>query len=167
MLKRKPRSEETKRKISEALKGNINSKDRKLTKLHKFRIGRTNKVSIKKAYGSGKIMGFQKGHKIWLGKHHSKTTKEKLSKMKRGSKGCNWKGGKKREHYTDWRYNKWRNKVFERDDYTCQDCGQRGGELQAHHKKSWVKYPKLRYIVSNGKTLCKKCHKKYRKKKRR
>lgn len=30
--------------------------------------------------------------------------------------------------------------------------------LEAHHIKSWKNYPKLRYKVSNGKTLCYECH---------
>lgn len=56
-------------------------------------------------------------------------------------------------------YKKWRKSVFERDDYTCQICGKKGCELNAHHIKSFSRYPNFRYDVSNGITLCKKCHK--------
>jgi hypothetical protein len=54
----------------------------------------------------------------------------------------------------------WRKAVFERDDYTCQKCGVRGGRLNAHHIKSYVLFPELRMDVSNGETLCVDCHKK-------
>ena len=57
-------------------------------------------------------------------------------------------------------YKQWRKSVFERDNYTCQACGEKGGRLQAHHIKQWALYPKERYNVANGVTLCKKCHKK-------
>ncbi len=53
----------------------------------------------------------------------------------------------------------WRKKVFERDGYTCQRHGEKGGNLEAHHIKSWVKFPKLRYVVSNGITVCYEGHK--------
>jgi len=52
----------------------------------------------------------------------------------------------------------WVIKVFERDDYACLLCKKRGGDLEAHHIKRWADYPELRYEVSNGATLCKKCH---------
>ena len=55
---------------------------------------------------------------------------------------------------------KWRVKVFKRDNYTCADCKTRGGALNAHHIKSFKEYPKLRFMVSNGVTLCQTCHKK-------
>jgi len=56
-------------------------------------------------------------------------------------------------------YVTWRNAIFERDNYTCRDCGKRGGEINAHHLKSFKKFPKLRYEIDNGITLCKQCHK--------
>ena len=54
----------------------------------------------------------------------------------------------------------WRSKVFERDNFTCQNCGQHGGKLQADHMKSVAAYPELRHEVSNGRTLCVPCHQK-------
>ena len=61
-------------------------------------------------------------------------------------------------------YKIWRSKVFRRDNFTCQECNARSkkGEavyLEAHHIKSWAKYPKLRFVVENGQTLCDECHK--------
>ena len=40
-------------------------------------------------------------------------------------------------------YDEWRARVYERDDYTCQICGERGGRLQAHHLYSYSDYPEL------------------------
>ncbi len=62
-------------------------------------------------------------------------------------------------------YQGWRKTVFERDNYTCQDCKQHGGNLEAHHIKTVVKHPDLCHVVDNGITLCKKCHKNRHRKK--
>lgn len=69
-----------------------------------------------------------------------------------------------RDRYRELRtYRQWRQKVYKRDKYTCQECGRkrkRGDrvELNAHHIKSWVEHPRLRFKLSNGLTLCKECH---------
>jgi len=52
----------------------------------------------------------------------------------------------------------WRMGVFERDDFTCQECGIVGGYLEAHHIKSFAHYPEERFNLENGQTLCKPCH---------
>jgi 5-methylcytosine-specific restriction endonuclease McrA len=63
----------------------------------------------------------------------------------------------------DFNYRKWNHDVLERDNYTCQKCFKRGGELHAHHVLSWSEYPKERYNSDNGVTLCKTCHWNYHK----
>lgn len=55
-------------------------------------------------------------------------------------------------------YKEWIRKVFERDNYTCQCCGKRGGNLNAHHLYNFSEHKDLRYDINNGITLCEKCH---------
>jgi len=57
-------------------------------------------------------------------------------------------------------YRKWRQAVFERDHFRCQQCPTKGVHLRAHHIKSFVEFPELRFDVNNGKTLCLTCHRK-------
>ena len=53
-----------------------------------------------------------------------------------------------------------RQSCFERDDFTCQECNQRGGELNAHHVLNWASYPDLRLALGNLITVCRPCHEK-------
>ena len=56
-------------------------------------------------------------------------------------------------------YRKWAKDVKKKDDYTCQKCKQRGkGIIHSHHKNGWNNFPKQRYLITNGITLCNKCH---------
>lgn len=52
----------------------------------------------------------------------------------------------------------WRIAVYERDDYRCQVCGERGGALEAHHLDAYNKFRSKRFRVGNGTTLCESCH---------
>ena len=94
-------------------------------------------------------------------KPKTKETKEKMgiAQIKRYDKI----GRKKHKRYyhlsNSKKYRQWRSDVFTRDNWTCQTCQVRGIYLEAHHIKSWAKFPKLRYEISNGVTLCQECHK--------
>jgi hypothetical protein len=73
----------------------------------------------------------------------------------------NWRGGitkSRKSEMSTIAYKQWRLSVFERDNYTCCICRNRGGELNADHIKPWAYFPQLRYDVLNGRTLCVKCH---------
>jgi ribosomal protein L34E len=83
----------------------------------------------------------------------------KIEIWHRTKKPAPWLRSDKQQRHTP-KYVVWRTAVFERDNYTCQDCGQRGGELNAHHLQGFKKFSKLRHKVENGVTLCKECHKK-------
>ena len=56
---------------------------------------------------------------------------------------------------------KWRDKVYKRDDYTCQICSVKGGKLNAHHICSWDMHEDKRFDLDNGVTLCETCHKEF------
>jgi len=125
-----PCSDETKLKMSLAKMGNINCLGFEHTDETKLKMSEANK-----------------GRTSWLGKT--------------GEKSANWKGGLTPKiliirHSNE--IKEWRTSVFERDDYTCQRCRERGKELNAHHIKSFAEHIELRFEVDNGITYCKPCH---------
>jgi hypothetical protein len=66
-------------------------------------------------------------------------------------------------NFDDPKYIEWRKAVYARDGFRCQMPGcnppKRRGKIHAHHIRKWADYPSLRFMVSNGVTLCDKCHK--------
>lgn len=106
------------------------------------------------------------GNKNSLGYKHSLEIRQKQSESHKGEKAPNWRGGvtplnmiirKSLESRL------WREAVFERDNWTCQKCGENSGDgkaiyLEAHHIKSFNEFPELRFTIDNGKTLCTECH---------
>jgi len=100
----------------------------------------------------------------FYGKHHSKELKEKISKLsssRTGDKSGRWKGGITPKYLKirhSKKYSNWRFSVFERDNFTCQICGNKNIYLHADHIKPFAYFPKLRFDINNGRTLCIKCH---------
>ncbi len=151
--KRLPFSKEWKNKMSLAKIGTHLSEETK-KKISNFRMGKHLSKEICK-----KISIANKGEVSWFkGKKMTEEQKEKIrqSHLKRWDRI----GRKKRRPYHGrFKYKIWRLKVFSRDNFTCQGCNLVGRYLEVHHIKSFAKYPKLRYVIENGITLCKKCHK--------
>ena len=118
-------TEETKRKISEALRKRIRLPE----------IGR--KISLAKM-----------GHTV------SQETRDKISKSKKGNSKPNsgsfkkgsipWNRGTGLSITNSisccFQYRQWRDDVHTRYDFTCQKCGKRGGKLHAHHSKKSFKH---------------------------
>lgn len=88
------------------------------------------------------------------------------SKFYSGENSPNWNdelteeeriiGRKYKEYYI------WRIRVYERDSYTCQCCGDsRGHNLVAHHILNYSECKNLRTDINNGISLCKDCHKEF------
>jgi hypothetical protein len=93
-----------------------------------------------------------KRNKIMVGKNHPRWRFDLTNEDREENSNRNY-------NPKSWR---WRNKVYKRDNFTCQKCGDnKGGNLIAHHMYSWNDHPKLRYVKNNGITLCENCHKKF------
>ena len=159
--KGKKHSAKTLKKISLALKGRIITPEWK-EKMVSARIGLKRSEETKR-----KISISAMGNKSRTGMPHTKETRIKMSEAHKGKNCHSWRGGITPIHRKlrkDVYYKLWREQVFERDNWTCQKCGARSKKgksviLNAHHIKSFSKYPELRCSINNGLTLCIDCHK--------
>lgn len=134
----KKRSEEDRKKMSDAKKG-------------KFPLN-LKKFSIKGKQNNTGRTHFKKGFTPW---------NKGLKGFNEGEKNIFWEGGITPINVAlrlSFDYEEFRKKVFERDLYICQECKKIGGYLHVDHIKSFAKYPELRFEVSNGRTLCVPCH---------
>lgn len=128
------------------------------------------KIAMFKKYGVDNI--FKKSDYIkecnikkHNGLYHTQTQEFKDSYLI-GEKNRSWKGGV--SYLEDRRQNpnekQWRRSVYEKDNYTCQACGNdKGGNLNAHHILPYKYYKDSRFDVDNGITLCEDCHKEFHK----
>ena len=124
---------------------------------------------IKKGEHRGLEYEFKKGHITW-------------SIGLKGENHPNWKGGltlvdKQIRH--SFEYRQWRDDIFTRDDFTCQECGKTSGNKNAHHIISFSSILQKYEItnieealdcnelwnINNGITLCEKCHRKIHRRK--
>lgn len=84
-----------------------------------------------------------------------------------GKNHWNWKGGIADENRVirqSVQYKNWRLEVLQRDRFTCVKCGYRSckrRDVRVDHIKPFCEFPDLRFIVSNGRTLCIPCDLKY------
>jgi len=136
---------------------------------------------------------FKKGHSLIGGgfknKKHLEKSKEKTRLFNlgrpnlktQGLKHWNWKGGitdLRNQIYNSSQWKQWRRAVFERDNYTCQECNAKSGNgktirLEAHHNHKGFSQLLIEnhietledasncnalWDIDNGKTLCDKCH---------
>lgn len=80
-----------------------------------------------------------------------------------GENSPNWRHdltGEERETRRDmYQQSQWRKKVYARDGYTCQKCGDdSGGNLNAHHIIPHCRDKESAWDIDNGITLCATCH---------
>lgn len=167
--KRKPHSEEAKKKIGLTGLGRI-----PWNKGHKGRRPWHN------------ISGLNNGGPWNKGKKglYSSETIAKIKKSRsiqgplpKGEDHWNWKGGvtilRKKLQETSL-YRNWRSLCYQRDDFTCQKCKKRGGKLHVDHIKAYSLIVSENKIITveeakrcselwdilNGRTLCMSCHQK-------
>lgn len=123
--------------------------------------------SFRKTGGNVKCLICDKHFYVSLGKKEKrKYCSQKCMKVGYQNEGNpSWKGGSSKNRRTLRQnkqhlaiYKEWRESVFNKDNYTCRTCRKRGGILHADHIKMWALYPKLRFEIDNGQTLCKECH---------
>lgn len=58
----------------------------------------------------------------------------------------------------------WKFEVKNRDNFVCRVCFDKSsGKLVSHHLMGYSYYPELRYDISNGVCLCRKCHNQFHK----
>ena len=127
-----------------------------------------------------KQSAIKKGKPTWsLGKKWTLNHVKKSPNM-RGGNNPNWKGGKTKlaqQIRMSAEYSFWRKQVFDRDNYSCVECGRKRKKgdrviIEADHIYPFSKILddfdvkniddaiscQMLWSVDNGRTLCKECH---------
>lgn len=164
-------------------KTNLGRVGRKMSDEQKNKIGLANTGKKRSEEAKIKMSDAKKNNptRYWLGKKRGPRTEDekkrigdklkgrkrpievcvKQSISQKGEKSHFWNGGVSVINHIirqSLEYRLWRESVFKRDNWTCQECGVIGSRLNAHHIKEFSKYPELRFDINNGITLCKVCH---------
>lgn len=165
-LKGKKKSKDHAKNISKGLKGKSKTEEhkRKLSEIAKKRkFSKETREKISKAM-LGRFVSQEtrdKRAKTLTGTKRPEEMKRKLSATKQGVPLNEWIGYTKPEILRlrlCGEYSHWRQAVFKRDKYTCQICYATKVFLNAHHIKSFATCIEERFEITNGITLCEKCH---------
>lgn len=136
--------------------------------LHKEKTSERSKNKKLTSRTRKKMSKARKGKKNCMyGKKHSMQARKKISESKKGQNAgkthYRWNpqltDGIRQDRRMYPEYILWRNKIYQRDSYTCKVCNDsKGGNLIAHHLEGYKSNPNLQLSVENGVTVCKKCH---------
>jgi transcription elongation factor Elf1 len=151
-------SEETKKKLSNAKKGENNPfygkhhSEKTKKKMSDAHIGKHHTEETKKKLSDTK-----------KGKHLSEETKKKISDSRKGENHPNYKGGISLKEFkdayglepTEWQ--KLAQEIRKRDNFTCQLCGKKGATSVHHIIPRRIKVDNS---PENLITLCRSCHRK-------
>ena len=165
MPKGKQLSIEHRRKISIAMKGREFSKEHKanlskalmgntVSNITRFKLSKINKGKNHTAETK------EKCRLMALGRTHTEEARKKISISHSGKNHYHWNPDRKKVFKNaiarmTTEYRNWRAKVYKRDRYTCKLEDEKcKGKIVAHHIKPWALFPKMRYNVANGITLC-------------
>jgi len=97
---------------------------------------------------------FKKGHIPWCaGKERPEVS---------GKNHYRWLGGMPKDEHDrkSVKYKRWRDSIYKRDNCICRMCLIKCVKemMIAHHIKSFLDFPELRFDRDNGITLCRSCH---------
>lgn len=156
----------TKKKLSEALKGrkpwNRGKKTPEDIKKKLSELAKGKHWSPKTEFKKGQYAGAKNPAKqIDVRKKISEAKKGQPHFNQRRENHPNWKGGitpLNEKLRRTLKYKAWREAVFVRDNWICQKCGTRGGILHSHHLRNFADHFSHRTSIQNGITLCKACH---------
>lgn len=146
--------------------GNKNGKphtDKTKLKLSKIKKDLYKKSSHPRQGKKLSLLSREKMRLAKIGKTLSEQTKIKLSEARKGLKHWNWQGGISAENSRirssrEWKI--WRKAVFERDNYTCQECSKTKCYIEPHHIVPIRSDKTNLFNIRNGITLCRQCHQK-------
>jgi 5-methylcytosine-specific restriction endonuclease McrA len=107
--------------------------------------------------------GYCQKHDRQIRDHGHILTAEEISDHMRANraKRTTWRGWAKEQtdhlERANFQY-RCKQKVFARDNYTCQVCFSGSEYLQVDHIKSWREHPELRFDMDNLRAVCMPCH---------